>query len=201
MDAAEDKQEKRRKKADSLFGQIAMRLGIITRSQLQEALELQRFARGHKPLGVLLMELKFVAEKDLERIVKAQQELVAEASSRQKAVREDNLFGKVAIRLGFSTEEQLVECLALQEQLPKERFMRLGDIMVIKGYLTVEQVKKVSETQKGLIVYCPQCDTQYNVVMFRPGASIQCYKCGSPLRIPARSTSASLDEALYFGEE
>jgi hypothetical protein len=199
--ATEDKQEKRRKKADSLFGQIATRLGIITRAQLQEALELQRYAKGHKPLGVLLMELKFVSEKDLERIIQAQQNIVAEAASRQKAVKEDNLFGKVAIRLGFCAEEQLVECLALQEQLPKERFMRLGDIMVIKGYLSVEQVKKVSETQKGLIVYCPQCDTQYNVVMFRPGASIQCYKCGSPLRIPARSTSASLDEALYFGEE
>ncbi|HYE99088.1 MAG TPA: hypothetical protein VEJ18_09265, partial [Planctomycetota bacterium] len=139
--------------------------------------------------------------KDLERIVEAQKALLAEASVRQKAVREDNLFGKVAIRLGYCTEEQLAECLALQEQLPKDRFMRLGDILVIKGYLTVEQVRKVSETQKGLIVYCTQCDTQYNVVMFKPGASLQCYRCGSPLKIPTRSTSSHLDEALYFGEE
>ena len=65
----------------------------------------------------------------------------------------------------------------------------------------VEQVKKITDTQKGLIVYCPQCDTQYNVVMFRPGASIQCYKCGSPLRIPARATSQSVDESLYFGDQ
>ncbi|HYE99471.1 MAG TPA: hypothetical protein VEJ18_11200 [Planctomycetota bacterium] len=193
--------DKHRKKADSLFGQIAMRLGIVTRDQLQEALELQRFAQGHKPLGVILMELKYVSTKDLERIVEAQKALLAEASVRQKAVREDNLFGKVAIRLGFCTEEQLAECLALQEQLPKDRFMRLGDILVIKGYLTVEQVRKVSETQKGLIVYCSQCDTQYNVVMFKPGASLQCYRCGSPLKIPTRSTSSHLDEALYFGEE
>ena len=193
--------DKHKKKADSLFGQIAMRLGIVTRDQLQEALELQRFAQGHKPLGVILMELKYVSTKDLERIVEAQKALLAEASVRQKAVREDNLFGKVAIRLGFCTEEQLAECLALQEQLPKDRFMRLGDILVIKGYLTVEQVRKVSETQKGLIVYCTQCDTQYNVVMFKPGASLQCYRCGSPLKIPTRSTSSHLDEALYFGEE
>lgn len=192
--------DKHRKKADALFGQIALRLGIVTRAQLEEALELQRFAQGHKPLGVLLMELKYVTEKDLERILKAQQEILNQASSRHRAVREDNLFGKVAIRLGFCTEEQLAECLALQEQLPRERFMRLGDIMVIKGYLTVEQVRKIAETQKGLIVYCPQCDTQYNVVMFRPGASLQCYKCGSPLKIPSRSTPASLDEALYFGD-
>ena len=196
-----DDKEKRQKRADGLFGQIALRLGILTKAQLQEALDLQRFAQGHKPLGVLLMELKYVGDKDLERILEAQKAMLTDASTRQKAVREDNLFGKVAIRLGCCIEEQLQECLALQEQLPRERFMRLGDIMVIKGYLTVEQVKKITDTQKGLIVYCPQCDTQYNVVMFRPGASIQCYRCGSPLRIPRRTTSPSTDESLYFGDQ
>jgi hypothetical protein len=195
------KKEKSRNRADSLFGQIALRLGIVNKQQLQEALELQRFSKDTKPLGVLLMELRFVTEKDLERIIAAQKALLAEAANRQKAVREDNLFGKVAIRLGFCTEDQLQECLGLQEQLPKERFMRLGDILVIKGYLTVEQVKKVTDTQKGLIVYCGSCDTQYNVVMFRPGASLQCYRCGSALRIPTRATNKSIDEAIYFGEE
>jgi len=193
--------EKHKKKADQLFGQIAMRLGIVTREQLNEALELQRYAQGHKALGVILIELKWVQPKDLERIVDAQKAMLAEAAGRQKAVREDNLFGKVAIRLALCTEEQLAECLSLQEQLPKDRFMRLGDILVIKGYLSVEQVKKVTDTQKGLILYCGQCDTQYNVVMFKPGASLQCYRCGSPLRIPTRSTTTHLDEALYFGEE
>ena len=197
----ESKQEKSKKRADSLFGQIALRLNIITKQQLGEALELQRCAKSQKPLGVLLMELQFVTQKDLDRILEAQKALAAQAATRQKAVREDNLFGKVAIRLNFTTEERLAECLSMQEQLPKDRFMRLGDIMVIKGYLTVEQVKKIIDTQKGLILYCPKCDTQYNVVMFKPGASIQCYRCGSPLRIPSRATSAQMDEALYFGDE
>jgi hypothetical protein len=193
-------EEKSRSRADRLFGQIAMKLGIVTQKQLQDALEVQRFAAGHKPLGLILIELKFVTPSDLERILDEQKKILADAGNRQKAVKEDNLFGKVAIRMGFATEEQLAECLALQEQLPKDRFMRLGDILVIKGYLTVEQVKKVTDTQKGLIVYCAQCDTQYNVVMFKPGASLQCYKCGSPLRIPTRTTGGSLDEALYFGD-
>ena len=191
--------EKHQKRADSLFGQIALRLGIVTKKQLLDALELQRFAKTHKPLGMILMELKLVSDADLQKIVEAQKALLSQANTRQKAVREDNLFGKVAIRMGYCMEEQLVECLGLQEQLPMDRFMRLGDIMVIKGYLSVEQVKKIVDTQKGLVVYCPQCDTQYNVVMFRPGASIQCYRCGSPLRVPTRSTSGSMDEAIYFG--
>jgi hypothetical protein len=198
--ASEDK-DKSVRRADQLFGQIALRLGILTKAQIQEVLELQRFAKSHKPLGAMLIELKYLTEADLEKIIAAQRQILNEANLRQKAVKEDNLFGKVAIRLGFCSEEHLQECLALQEQLPKERFMRLGDIMVIKGYLTVEQVKKISDTQKGLIVYCTQCDTQYNVVMFKPGASLQCYRCGSALRIPARNTNSSIDESLYFGEQ
>ena len=197
----EEKKENKKKRADGLFGQIALKLKILTREQLQDALELQRYSQDHKPLGVLLMEMGHVTDKDLDKIVEVQRSILSQASLRQKTVREDNLFGKVAIRMGFCTEEQLGECLALQEQLPKERFMRLGDILVIKGYLTVQQVKRISDTQKGLIVYCPKCDHQYNVVMFRPGASLQCYRCGSALKIPARSTSAAFDESIYFGEE
>lgn len=191
---------KSKRKADSLFGQIAVRLGIVTQKQLEEALEIQRFATGHRPLGLVLIDLKYVTQKDLDRIIKTQEEILQQQNARHRAVREDNFFGKVAIRLGYCTEEQLGECLALQEHLPPQRFMRLGDIMVIKGYVTVDQVRKVVETQKGLIVYCPGCDTQYNVVMFKPGASIQCYRCGTPLRIPARALS-STEQGLYLGDE
>lgn len=191
--------EASRKKADGLFGQIAMKLRIVTHKQLEEALELQRFAKTHKPLGVILMDMRYVAQEDLDRIIAAQREVVDSAGKRQKEVREDNLFGKVAIRLEFCTEDQMAECLKLQEELPPDRFMRLGDILVIKGHLTVEQVRRVLETQKGLIVYCAQCDTQYNVVMFRPGSSLQCYKCGYPLKVPIRKTTNAIDEAIYFG--
>ncbi len=194
-------EDKHRKRADALFGQIALRLNIVTRAQLDEALELQRFADGHRALGLILCDLKYVSDSDLQRILDAQKALLTQQAGREKALREDNLFGKVAIRLGYCTEEQVVECLALQEQLPPDRFMRLGDVMVIKGCLTVEQVKKTVDTQKGLIVYCPKCDTQFNVVMFRPGVSLQCYRCGTPLRIPLRTSTQTLDEAIYFGEE
>jgi hypothetical protein len=177
-------EDKHRAKADSLFGQIALKLGLITRKQLDDALELQKYAKERKPVGVILMELKIIGQAELEKIIEAQKELVVASHSRAKAVKEDNLFGKVAIRLGFSDETQLQECLKMQETLPKERFMRLGDIMVLKGYLSVEQVRSILDAQKGLILFCPHCKTQFNVVMLQPGATLQCYNCGSPLRIP-----------------
>lgn len=178
--------DKNLKKADQLFGQIARQLEIVTKEQLESALETQRNATEHKPLGIILMESGHVKEGDFERILQAQKAMAAAIDTRAKAVREDSLFGKVAVRLGFCTQEQVAVSLQLQEQLPRDRFMRLGDIMIIKGYLKAEHVKKIVDMQQGLVLYCPKCDTQYNVVMFRPGASLQCYRCGSALRIPTR---------------
>lgn len=188
-------------KAEQIFGQIAVKLGLITKEQLAEALEAQRLSPEHRALGKVLIGFGMLSEKDLGRIVEEQRRLTKDVNTRIKAVKEDGLFGRVAFKLGFCSEKQLAECLALQEQLPQDRFMRLGDIMVIKGYLTVEKVRKILDTQKGLILYCPHCDTQYNLVLFRPGVSIQCYKCGSPLKVPSRNTSQQMDQILYFGDE
>ena len=55
---SEDKTKTKRKRADALFGQIALRLNIITKEQLQEALELQRFAEDKKPLGLILINAR-----------------------------------------------------------------------------------------------------------------------------------------------
>ena len=187
-------EERARKKADKLFGQIALRLGIVTDRQLDEALESQRGSAQHKPLGLVLIEKGYVTEDGFKMILEAQKRLVSESDGRAKAVHEDSLFGKVAVKLGFCTNEQVAECLMTQDQLPPDRFMRLGDIMVIKGMVSTDQVRKILDTQRGLVLFCPQCDTQYNTVMFKPGVSLQCYRCGSALRIPTRPKEP--DEAV-----
>ncbi|MHC4608112.1 MAG: zinc ribbon domain-containing protein [Planctomycetota bacterium] len=198
MERENESKTKRRKRIDALFGRIAMHLQIVNQRQVHQALEIQGQANEQRPLGLILMDLGYVSQKDLERILEKQRQLVQEAAMRAKAVKEDNLFGKVAISMQYCTEEQLQESIAHQERLPHGRFMRLGEIMVSKGYLSKDHVDKVLEVQKGLIVYCPNCGTQYNVVMFRPGSSLQCYRCGSPMVVPSRLTPEGLDEALFL---
>ncbi|MFC1587422.1 serine/threonine protein kinase [Planctomycetota bacterium] len=48
-----------------------------------------------------------------------------------------NLFGKLAVEMGFITEAQIEECMALQEEYLKQgkEFMRIGEILEMKGYL------------------------------------------------------------------
>ena len=187
--------------SDSLFGQFALRLGLLSQERLEKALETQRQSEAEKTLAEILLDEKVLTPDGVRRIRKAQKMLASQDLHRAKATREDGIFGKLAIYLNFCRETQMRECTAIQEQLPQDRFMRLGDIMVIKGYLSVHQVKRTIDVQKALIIYCRVCDTQFNVVMLLPGTTLLCHRCGASLRVPERKSSPQMDEKLYFGEE
>ncbi|MBN1808517.1 MAG: protein kinase [Planctomycetes bacterium] len=61
----------------------------------------------------------------------------------------DSLFGMLATRAGYATEEQLQECMKLQEEYRKGggKVPRLGEILAQKGYMTAEQVEAVLQGQ------------------------------------------------------
>ncbi len=190
--------EAAKKKTDSFFGQIALKLHIINQRQLEEALELQHFAKERKPLGLVLIQLKYVTQQDLERILEAQKALVTKAAAEKKAERDDNLFGKVAISMGYCDERQVGEALDYQDALPRDRSMTLGEILVRKGHLSLKQVNEIRDAQMGFVMHCPQCRTPYNSVLFRPNVSLQCYRCGSPLRLPSKDVPPTETEKAVF---
>lgn len=176
-----------RRRTDRLFGQIAIELGILTQAQLDKALASQADADPPRPLGMVLMDLRLVSRDDLERILDAQRKIVDRHRERGKDRHEDNLFGKVAVRLGFLTQDQLAECLELHKRAdPPESALRLGELMVRRGIVGPEQVRRVIEVQAGLAVPCPACTTLHNVVMFMPGSTIPCRKCSVFITVPAR---------------
>ena len=59
--------------------------------------------------------------------------------------RGDLLIGKIALREGAITREQLFDCLQAQERNPSRS---LGSIMISRGYLTGENVDRLVELQK-----------------------------------------------------
>ncbi|HXX93007.1 MAG TPA: hypothetical protein VEN81_05200, partial [Planctomycetota bacterium] len=59
--------------------------------------------------------------------------------------RGDLLFGKIAVREGAITREQLFDCLQAQERNPSRS---LGSIMVSRGYLRNEDVDRLVELQR-----------------------------------------------------
>ena len=178
-------QQNPRTKADTLFGKIALEQGFLTEAQLRECLELQAYMDPPiPPLGVLLMRMGYIDDGKLRQIIEVQRNRLRDFEQSLRARREDNLFGKVVIRMGLAREDQVRACLEFQDGLPPGQIKRLGDILVQKGVLTAEDIQKVLDFQAGLILYCPGCDREYNMVLFNAGAKIACYQCGARIRVP-----------------
>lgn len=183
-------------KADRLFGKVAVKLGVISEAQMREALELQRFMKDPIPLGAILQKMGLLKDGDLERIISAQSKGNGESGDRAKSLHEDNLFGKVAVSLGYLSEDELEECVNLQVSQFKSKFIRLGDIMIQRGFLSPRQVAHILQHQRGLELFCPACDHPYNVVMFNPGTTLLCYRCGANMRIPVSVYKAGFTDLV-----
>ena len=156
----------------------------MTPEQVDDAVKHQATQAKPEPVGVILMDRGLIKREDLARILEAQRKIADRLRDGVKTVREGNLFGKVAVTLRFCTIEQVDDILKVQRQLAAHRPTEIGTLLVRRGILSPEQVRRVLEIQQGLGVCCPTCRTLYNTVMFVPGVTITCYRCGETLTVP-----------------
>ncbi|MBI3097547.1 MAG: hypothetical protein HYY93_04775 [Planctomycetes bacterium] len=181
-------------RADILFGKIAINAGMVSQDQIDECIHIQEKAPEPKPLGMILIEKGYISEKQLEEIIEIQKRNLQEKAIHSRFKREDGLFGRLVIRFGFATEDQVNEAVRIQAKMEDDLFMRMGEVMVRKGFLTNEQVTKILDYQKKKILTCPKCSTQFNVIMFQPGALIKCYKCQNELVVPEQLVSVAAED-------
>jgi len=59
------------------------------------------------------------------------------------------LFGRIAVLLGFATQKQVEECIDIQQNLPVDT--PIGEIMLKKGYLDAEQVRRILTVQEEVL--------------------------------------------------
>lgn len=168
-------------KEDLIFGDIAIRSRLVTEERVAECIKIQQSLKEWKPLGVVLMEKGYITLVQLQTLVDIQKRNIEAKAIRARRLKEDNIFGKIALRLGFTSEKQVDECLGVQLEMADDYPLRLGEIMVKKGFLTEEQVKKISEFQGKRLITCPKCGQNYNVILFNPGAKFICYACDKEL--------------------
>lgn len=64
----------------------------------------------------------------------------------------NSIFGTLVLQTGLVSEDQIKECLKLQQQYTAKGKTppRLGELMASKGYLTVDQVKELLKKQKSI---------------------------------------------------
>ena len=106
------------------FGQYLLEKGRITSSQLITALEQQKTVQA--AIGTLALERHLLTAEKIKQILNQQ---------RKTGLR----FGEQAVAMGSLTQAQVDELLQVQEVSHR---VLLGEVLVMKGYLTIEMLEK-----------------------------------------------------------
>jgi len=106
-----------------------------------------------------------------------------------KQIKDDNLFGRLVINLGFASETHVDDCM-LKLFSTKSNRSSLAELLVEKGYVTPEAIKKIYAYKDARVLTCPQCGVQYNSILFRPGAKFFCHNCNTELEVPVSELDA-----------
>ena len=188
MDGPLDPREVR---LDLRLGMMAVRKGLITPSQLDEALKEQQLGvqRGRKKprrLGVVLAARHLLTD-DLVFSLLEEQEARLVAQDKQRAG--DLLLGRILVDGGFCTSQGVEECLRLQEaaiQEGRDEIPLLGKLLVERGHATSEAVDEALELQKGIPLVCRRCGERSLSGAMDLSALDSCLRCQGPLEpVPA----------------
>lgn len=164
-------------KEDLVFGEIAVKSRLITQQQLDKCLEEQKNNPDWKSLGELLISKQYLASHQLQFLIDLQRRNLELKANQSRRTKQDNLFGRLLMRLGFATDKQIEESLGLQLMINDTHLLRLGEIMVKKGFITDDQLKKVIDFQARRQIICHKCGQKYNMILFNEGTKIPCYNC------------------------
>jgi hypothetical protein len=181
-----------------LFGKIALGEGFCTQAQIDECTRLQlQLQSPHQPaprLGDLLLEKGYLTPEQHAKILEIQKQNLDLVDPLIKKRKEAVLFGKLAVKQGLVTPDEVHQCLRLQAEPGETR--SLGEILVAKGFLTAIQVKEILNKQLKKIMSCPACKLSFTVLTLSEGKRIDCPKCKGPLK-DGKSTESTRTDAEF----
>ncbi|MBI4577749.1 MAG: protein kinase [Planctomycetes bacterium] len=164
----------------TLFGQISVRLGLATETQVAEALAAQAATTPRRPLGLVLHEMGVLGDDGVAEVLREQ----ALARRRAGIDGADLLFGQLVIARGLATTAEVFEaCRRQEEAAPRGQVRPLGEYLVEMGALSSRQVERVLERQGRGLLACPACQVRMQTAR----ASSSCPRCGGPLEAPTAS--------------
>lgn len=213
---------------DLLLGQIAIRKGYLTLEQLMKALQEQtvdtppgdvtvRIRRYQRPLGVILVAKGFLTDAQLLSLLQEQKARMQMPADYLDLPREQVLFGQIVIREALATPAQVHKALRIQALRSAdaakpgnghgggngngdaaERLLRLGEIMVRRGYLQPPHVFLVLRKQTKALMQCTECATRYNVLGYEDQRRYKCRRCGGLLDISTDASALSAEESGFL---
>jgi len=113
------------------FGKIAVKIGYITKEQLEEALDIQQ--KSQEGIGMILVHMKALSPSQVAKVI---------AKQRSQTVNQ-KLWGECALDLGFISREDLEKAVSLQRNSSEV----LGQILVDLEYMTEKQREEIHQRQ------------------------------------------------------
>ena len=164
---------------DLLLGQLAIRAGLISPDQLREGLRRQEESAG-KPLGVILVQQGLVGDEVIHELLEMQYQLLLEPVEFTKIQKRDALLGKILVHEKVVGDESISQALRIQAQMYELGFdpvPRLGEILIKRGLITEEALKRVLSLQEERAHVCPHCGSTLGPRP--PGApiAVECPRC------------------------
>ncbi len=169
----------------SLLGSVALSQRLLTREQLDEALEVQAesVVQGIRPprLGEILVSRGYLTDEQLRLILKTR-------------VGGGRLFGEIVEAWGLCSGQQVDRALARQIEfrLQRRRPPRMGELLLTSGALKPHQIHAVLKAQGKQVVQCPGCSTSYNALQVKEGLNVVCPRCNTsftPVSPPTGTTA------------
>ena len=183
---------------ENLYGRIGVFNGFLSREQLEECLEEERSSEGRLDLGALLLKKGYLNEEQLGKIQEIRRKKIRKMLRDTKEIqRSEKAFGQIALRRGWIELKDLEAAIVEQERLAKMNLQfRLGEVLVSRGKLEVDQVLEILNEQQKRILHCPTCDFHYSIFDFRPEHSYRCRKCGDSLEDPVFLDPIAVDGVI-----
>ncbi len=183
-----------------LFGTIAVQLGCVNSAQVTECVRTQVAPETivPRPLGLLLVGKKYLQTDDVSRVLREQANRLKTYPIPAPHTARGEPLGQILTREGFINRYQLNECLRLQATYQEDYGlpMRLGELMVRKGYMTREQVRLAVRKQVSEVLACPRCGAQVKQAPPKGKKTVPCGRCSAALEPMTPSTEKTSEDVL-----
>lgn len=188
------------------FAEIALSLGFCTSDAIRRCLKIQGDTTENLSLGQSLLREGFLSGEQYSKVLKLLRSRLKKAATAPSAPahlskpetptmpavptaedREDDLLGKLAIREGWFTADDLRACL--QGEKPGTPRRRLAEILVAKGYLTPARATELLARVSRRPMHCPRCAKTFTVLSIANSREVACPTCQGVLedgQIPDR---------------
>src|SRR3990172_12722526 len=122
------------------LGDVLIAEKVLTLEQLAEMLILQKHQQPFKPLGKMCVEMGYISQDDLNRLIKAYKKRI--------------VLGDLFINLGIATPFQVSEALVRQRQSGK----KLGETLIDMCVITDDDLASALAKQLDIPLVKPQVD-------------------------------------------